>query len=323
MARRPEDPKPRRTSRRRSDSNETVSHPRLPDVAHMLERAPSYTDMVLQSAPREAIRREVPAARPTTRLLVGVVMWHNHRIERGLDLPPRTEEWLRAWDNAKWPAGCELAVVVNRDEYKQQDIVHDLLQKYVRTWVAPKLHFIPRNNEGRDIGALKHLIEGQFKEGDYTHLYWSTDDCLPMRPDFLDFFMKPFTYSHNYGLVGNYWVPRDYYPHISAHMRTVSFMLSRKAALGLKFPPKLLTREDCYSFEYGDYNMTRQVCAEDGINQGVIAANYQPGRPWYACNDVVWDCGEVHSGVYWDWRRRQCHWAAYEAQFEDNHVVQN
>lgn len=320
MARRAKDPKPRRKPPRNGRSYETLPLLCLPDVTHTVGGAPADSYLGLQSAPREEDRRPATTPRPAIRTLVGVVMWHKNRVARGMTLPPRTLEWLRAWDNAAKPAGVELAVVANCDEFKEQDIIRNIIGDNVRLWLNPPLHFIPRNNEGRDIGALKHLIEGKFKEGDYTHLAWFTDDCLPMNKDFLFKFMQPFKDSRDYGLVGNYFTPKDYYPGIEAHVRTVCFMLRRDVALGLKFPPRLLTREDCYSFEYGEYNMTKQVL-DMGAEVTLVHGNAQ--RPWYACNETVWDCGEIHAGVHWDWRRRQDHWAAYEAQFETHHAMQN
>jgi len=252
------------------------------------------------------------------KLLVGVVFYNRHAITRA---------WVRAWNNAIKPPGCKLLVIHNFDDRDDLKCGYDIIRR------LDSFDYISRHNEGMDIGAFKRALD-YLKANDFDLIYWSTDDALPMREDFLDVFMAPFKEEHT-GLVCNYYTPVNYYPGVAAHARTVSFAVRREPALRLVFPPKLDTKQDCYSFEYGDYNMTRQVtdhmweppeydtrfagdrCLDYACGDySVVPACGDFSRPWYACNEYVWDCGELNKDIWWDWRRRQDHWARFEEQFK-------
>ena len=53
--------------------------------------------------------------------------------------------------------------------------------------------FIERANQGFDIGALQDVARGRLAGfGPYDFLWWCVDDLLPVRPDFIDAFLRLF-----------------------------------------------------------------------------------------------------------------------------------
>jgi GT2 family glycosyltransferase len=226
------------------------------------------------------------------------------------------KNWLRAWAQAD-QMGATLVVIHSLGAVPGSTIAKIASDNGVL--------YKARQNLGMDIGALREIIglrtmaPGSVAPQalrDWDTLYWSTDDTLPMRPDFLQHFMQRFD-SQQIGLVGNYLLPKDTYPSIPEHMRTVAFALRREAAARLVFPPLLYNKYHCWDFEYGTYNMHKQV---QRMNMLSVPADRQAWpygpKPWYLCNDYVWDCGEINTGVTWDWRRQQDHTSRFEMQFD-------
>lgn len=257
-------------------------------------------------------------------VMASMVLYERMRI-RGTErnLPPRGTEWFKTWANAD-RMGATLAVIHNIDQDEKDGAAGLAMVEDLRTKCDTPVDYYPRKNEGRDIAAMQRAFD-IFLRSRADILYWSTDDALPMRRDFLKFFVEPFNTNPKLGLVCNYYVHAGYYPNMRAHARTVSFAISRPAATRVVFPPSLATKDLCYEFEYGAYNLLEQVTTEWVSPEGVVqqAAPFEFAvvcgdkmRPWYACNDVVWDCDEIRAGVWWDWRRRQDHWALYEEQFK-------
>lgn len=181
-----------------------------------------------------------------------------------------------------------------------------------------------RQNLGMDIGALQEVIRLRTQDPshvpaqlfrDWDMLYWTTDDALPMRPDFLQAFIRRFN-DPRVGLVSNYLLPDWTYNKVPEHARTVSFAISKEVADKLKFPPVLYNKQQCWDFEWGQYNMHKQVQNMGYLSVPVDQVAWPYGnKPWYMCNDYVWDCGEINTGITWDWRRQQDHTQRFEQQF--------
>jgi hypothetical protein len=223
--------------------------------------------------------------------------------------------WLRAWKQAD-QMGASLVVIHSLGALPSSTVAKIAADNGVL--------YKARQNLGMDIGALQEMVQlrtlttGHVEQQaylDWDVLYWSTDDTLPMRPDFLRHFITRFD-NTQVGLVGNYLLPRDTYPTIPEHTRTVAFALRKEAAARLRFPPLLYNKYHCWDFEYGGYNMHKQVQRMGmlSIPADPQAWPYGP-KPWYMCNDYVWDSGEINTGVSWDWRRQQDHTLRFEMQF--------
>lgn len=221
-------------------------------------------------------------------------------------------KWIAAWRRAN-NMHAALAVVHSYDGDAPRE-EHAAAIKHMLRDLGTAGYYHPRRNDGMDIGALRDVVNiARTQPGhalaEWDHLYWSTDDALPMHKDFLQFFVRPFLADDGLGLVGNYLVPENYYKDIPEHVRTVSFALCRPAAIGLHFPPRLVTKRDCWEFEYGAYNMLHQI-----RNMGYkaeVAGSPPRSRPWFTCNDHVWDCNEIGAHVHWDKNRMQDHWERF------------
>jgi hypothetical protein len=226
------------------------------------------------------------------------------------------KNWLRAWKLADH-LNSNLVIVQSAGGVDTRDVANLASE-------AAAYHLI-RPNVGMDIGALQeiirmravhpHLAEIQIFR-DWDVLYWSTDDTLPMRPDFLRHFVDRFN-DPRVGLVGNYLLPNETYETVPEHIRTVAFALRKEVAARLQFPSTLMSKGDCWAFEWGSHNMHKQVQQMGYLSIPADKDAWPHGsKPWYMCNDYVWDCGEINTGVLWDWRRQQDHSDRFEAQFK-------
>lgn len=197
------------------------------------------------------------------------------------------DAWLRAWSWAD-TGGARLAVIHNFDgDGPPEDQRNNILKH------RPEF-YVPRRNHGQDIGAFQEVITPGFAQApsDWEWLFWSADDTLPMRRDFLRIFLDKFT-APDIGLVG-------YHADNKAgetFIRTNCFCIKRQAAEGLRFPdfqsaadPSSVKRL-CLSFEYGEYNLHQQVCRL-GFRASAIAH-------WREEYGIVWDSGHLRDLDLW------------------------
>src|SRR5690349_10927369 len=90
------------------------------------------------------------------------------------------ERWLQCWQTCH-KQDIELVVIHNFDKEEDQIPYRDACN-----FIGIGVQYIPRPNVGMDIGAFQDVCKGRivgFPE--WTHLFWVTDDTLPMRSDFI------------------------------------------------------------------------------------------------------------------------------------------
>lgn len=230
-------------------------------------------------------------------VLVGVIVYNRKYT---------INQWLRAWTNAN-KYGSKLLVVHNHDGAAPDAAERENIVKWKPDY------YLSRPNVGQDIGALQDIIKSTAYDP-WDVLCWFVDDNLPMRKDFLKPFIKPFERDPRIGLVGNYWVPNGFWEgYIPDHFRTTAFALRRDIAMYLRFPNPLLTKKDCYHFEWaGDsLNMTSQIRRMGYL---AVPACGNLKRPWTDCNEYVWDTESLGPRC----RDRRCRhdlWSVFEKQF--------
>lgn len=114
--------------------------------------------------------------------------------------------------------------------------------------MAAGAFYLPRPNIGFDVGAFQDVCRKRLFgfAADYDFLFWFTDDCFPMRPDFVEQFRKPFESDPAVGVTC-----LEISTQIRRHVRTTGFMVSRDYAEKIKFPVDPITTKDhCYMFEH-------------------------------------------------------------------------
>lgn len=245
--------------------------------------------------------------------------------------PNLTELWLSAYENADKPEGTKLLVVQNYDHQPNKEIV-----KLIKDSSCVDCYW-PRFNEGVDIAPLKEVVSGKYKEHfnvkdtkglsyfdeDFDALLWVLDDNLPMRKDFITAFTEPYETNNHVGLIGNYWVKNDFYTRyfmpIPDHIRTTCFSLRFDVAKRLVFPNPIVTKWDCYMFEWADkkLNMTQQVI---DMGLGVWQVDKDYTSPWAETNKYFWDVGSLNIDNP-DKRCKKVLWKEYWKQFADNAVT--
>lgn len=184
----------------------------------------------------QCIVMSVPCKKP--RVLVAVCVF---------DRAGNLDRWLRAWAGTE-KNESQLVVVDTGGTQAVRDVV--------ARWGGAMLSM---SNDGMDIGALRWLIEKPPAE--YDVLVWCADDQMPMSKSWLQDFVRPFEKA-NIGLVANQWVTPDDFPHLEGlrvHARTCAFAVRREVAEKLTFPDPLVTKGDCYAFEWKNGCLTDQV----------------------------------------------------------------
>ncbi len=203
---------------------------------------------------------------------------------------PLARQWLQAWDNAIKYDNVHFAVVQNDTQEEFSRNMQQCINEY-----NPANHVL-RPNKGQDIGAFKSIIRNTVLPA-WDVLFWCLDDNLPMRRDFLSYFIEPFKEDDKLGLVGNQWVKGEFYAYskyeVPDHMRTTCFAIRKDAANRLKFPSRLESKSDCYAFEWADHkmNMTQQVLS---MGYKILPVNKDFTKCWTQSNDYVWDIGALN-----------------------------
>lgn len=153
--------------------------------------------------------------------------------------------WLKCWAKSD-TAGSKLAIIHNQDDLSIESPLKQLCKE-------AGVIYQPRQNVGMDIGALKEVCQEKlFSNILWDNLLWFTDDTLPIRPSFI----REFTFAAKGG-ASCYYISDSPIPHI----RTVGFCLRKEVVSKLKFQENIITKEDCYYFEFkgGDNNLYYQL----------------------------------------------------------------
>ncbi len=185
------------------------------------------------------------------------------------------QRWLNIWKQCNKDS-AELIVIHTGDEVEKF--------KSICTGVT----YIHRQNIGFDIGCLQDVCEERLPGfPDYDYLLWCTDDCVPIRKDFI----KPFIETIQQPGVGIAAMQVAASKAGEQHVRTTGFMISKETSLQLTFPADpLTTKQQCYLFEHrGADTMTMQV-RRMGLSCVQVAANK---------DSPMWDTG------YWKRLDRQ------------------
>jgi hypothetical protein len=224
--------------------------------------------------------------------------------------PWAIEHWLRAWQHAVKYEDTKLLVVQNYDA--PAAALADEVAMEIRNW--PHDYDWQRKNVGQDVWAFRDVLRNrEFDPWDVV--YWSTDDNLPMRNDFLKAFVEPFKDDPKLGLVGNYWVKGEFYKRyplpVGDHFRTTSFAIRREAAMQLCFPKVVENKQHCYEFEWcGPMTLTAQV---NRMGYGARPVGGDWDAPWTEMNEYVWDAADLRKDHH-DVRCRKDLWRRYEEQ---------
>lgn len=234
-------------------------------------------------------------------------------------------KWLRAWHNAD-KCGAKIVVLHSFDgDSPPRDEMANIL-------AGRPDYYIPfKNTDLRDMQALVLVIRDMAKLPSWKYLFWFTDDCMPMRKEFL----RPFDEKiriPNVGLVAQCYEPRpkEYGGDaILPHIRTIAYALRREAADRLTFPTIGFEKERPYLFEHGrkgfyEDHILNQVL-KAGFKFRIAHSNTEVTREvdssseyvhWTDVLDWMWDCHLFKDGT--DFGRRltgEDYWRIYERQF--------
>lgn len=214
--------------------------------------------------------------------------------------------WLKAWNNAE-KCGARVAVLhaFDGDEPNEEESRNILKHN-------PDFYIPYKNTKLRDMQALTLVLEGSLDLPEWNHLFWFTDDMLPMRRSFLRPFVDKID-DPKVGLVAQCYEPRTMQGG-GAHIRTVAYAINKDVGNRLRLPNVGSEEDRPYMFEHG-----RPGVYEDHILNQVLAMGYEfklahsePESPnyqhWTSFLDWMWDCHLLGS-----WTDM---WKVYESQFE-------
>lgn len=234
-------------------------------------------------------------------------------------------KWLRAWHNAD-KCGAKIAVLHSFDgDAPPMDEMANIL-------AGKPDYYIPfKNTDLRDMQALVLVIRDMAHLPQWKYLFWFTDDCMPMRKDFL----RPFDEKiriPNVGLVAQCYEPRpkEYQGDaILPHIRTIGYALRREAADRLTFPTIGFEKERPYLFEHGrkgfyEDHILNQVL-KAGFKFRIAHSNTEITREvdsssdyvhWTDVLDWMWDCHLFKDGTNFGRKLTgEDYWRMYERQF--------
>jgi len=235
-------------------------------------------------------------------------------------------KWLRAWNNAE-KLGSKIAVFHAFDGDKPlQDETENILH-----WKPD--YYIPfRNTKLRDMQAFILAISNKAMLPEWKFMFWFTDDCMPMRSDFILPFYEKIRLP-GVGLVAQCFEPKpsNYEGDaILPHIRTIAYALRREAADGLSFPTVGPESDRPYLFEHGrkdfyENHILNQVM-DAGFKFMVAHSNVDLTRDkdpphgyvhWTDTMDWMWDCHLFSGGTNFGAKPMSAddYWRMYERQF--------
>ena len=235
-------------------------------------------------------------------------------------------KWLRAWHNSD-KCGAKIAVLHAFDgESPSMDEMGNIL-------AGKPDYYIPfKNTDLRDMQALILVIRDMAHLPEWKYLFWFTDDCMPMRRDFLRPFDRKIRIP-GVGLVSQCYEPKpkEYQGDaILPHIRTIGYALRREAADKLTFPTLGFEKERPYLFEHGrkgfyEDHILNQVL-KAGFKFKIAHSNTEVTREidsssdyihWTDVLDWMWDCHLFADGTDFGNKRLtgEDYWRVYERQF--------
>lgn len=193
------------------------------------------------------------------------------------------KRWLKTWSLCQ-QYDAKLVVINNYDKNPDPQF-QNACNLY------PDIKCLATQNSGLDMGRFQDLCKGNLILGglqDWEIVYWTADDCLPLKKTFLLNFLHVLM-SPRVGIVT---------PHISEemkrHVRTNCFCTTRDVCRNLKFPvERISTREECYKFEHLGDTLYDQV-----IRMGLKAE--MPDGHNGNINHVTWDSGHYSHLNKWE-----------------------
>ena len=235
-------------------------------------------------------------------------------------------KWLKAWNNAE-KFGAKIAVFHAFDgESPPQEETYNIL-------AGKPDYYVPfHNTKLRDMQAFILAISDRAMLPEWNFMFWFTDDCIPMRKDFLRPFYEKINMP-NVGLVAKCFEPRpNNYDGdaILPHIRTIAYALRREAANHLSFPTVGPESDRPYLFEHG-----RKDFYEDHILNQVMNAGFKfmtahcdadltrekdpPSNyvHWIDTMTWMWDCHLFENGTNFGGHviTAEDYWRIYERQF--------
>lgn len=156
------------------------------------------------------------------------------------------KRWLQIWDKLNLQ-DAELRIIHN--VHPKNNI--DKFQTYFGN--RPNVKYIPRMNQGYDIGAFQDVCRNRLRgfDLDFEFLLWFTDDTMPIHRDFLNAYLEPFQDPK----VGT--TCYEISPQVRRHIRTTGFCLRIETLSKIQFETNLIrTKDDCYKFEHRSLNLT-------------------------------------------------------------------
>lgn len=235
-------------------------------------------------------------------------------------------KWLRAWNNAD-KFNSKIAVFHAFDgDAPPQDEADNILQ-----W-RPDYYIPFRNTKLRDMQAFILAISDKAMLPEWKFMFWFTDDCMPMRSDFILPFYERIMLPE-VGLVAQCFEPKpnNYEGDaILPHIRTIAYAIRREAADKLSFPTVGPESDRPYLFEHG-----RRDFYEDHILNQVMDAGFKfmvahsnadltrdkdppPSYVhWTDTMDWMWDCHLFERGTNFGGKSLSAddYWRMYERQF--------
>jgi hypothetical protein len=236
-------------------------------------------------------------------------------------------KWLRAWHNAE-KCGAKIAVLHAYDgEEPAKDEMDNILKG------RPDFYIPFKNSDLRDMQAFLLVTQDRARLPDWRFLFWFTDDCMPMRRDFLEPFAEKIQIP-GVGLVTQCYEPRpkDYQGDaVLPHIRTIGYAIRREAADKLTFPTIGFEKERPYLFEHGrkgfyEDHILNQVL-KNGFKFKLAHSNTVVTREvdsssdyvhWTDVLDWMWDCHLFANGTNFGSRplSGEDYWKIYERQFK-------
>lgn len=178
-------------------------------------------------------------------------------------------EWVRSWNLCE-TQGAELVIIHN---YASLDDV----SAYSEFLTEAGISYVPRINVGYDIGCFQDVARERLDgfPNDWNYLIWCTDDCLPMRKDFIHQYISRLE-KPNIGCVAH-----EMSRQVKLHVRTTGFAISKQTALKLKFPADpVTTKRHCYEFEHLSRNAIYEQIKAMGLQSIQIEKDLRVSPLW-------------------------------------------
>lgn len=182
------------------------------------------------------------------------------------------QHWLECWQQCD-KQNAEFRVIHNFDNSNEIERYNKICNQY-------GVLYIPRKNQGMDIGAFQDVVRNRISsfKRDFNYLFWVLDDTIPMRKDFVKYFVSCIESQPRVGVVCNER-SNEYKPHI----RTGAFLIRSEILSNLTFPfDPILTKEHCYQFEHKNKNAFLEQIQKMGFS--II-------QPDPVNSSALWDTG--------------------------------